>query len=244
MLTAVSAGMLIVGSLLLALVAGSQRKSVTPPVQPRNEGIVIRSIELPKVELKQPEEPKQPEKTTVRKKAAPVATIRYTTPPKIKRDTEVKQVMPEQAALDNKTIATTTTDGKPADGKVEPVEPVTAGGNTEPVKTEAVQPAFNAEEKDPLFPGGMEALKQFMARNLGSPGALENGEKVLVQVRFVVDKDGTVSHFEIIKSGGSDFDKEVVRVCRKMPRWIPASQNGINVPVNYVLPVTFIGTEG
>ena len=28
-----------------------------------------------------------------------------------------------------------------------------------------------------------------------------------------------------------------------MPRWIPAIQNGINVPVSYVLPVTFMGQE-
>jgi protein TonB len=58
-----------------------------------------------------------------------------------------------------------------------------------------------------------------------------------------VDKDGSVNTFEIVTSGGREFDNEVVRVCKKMPRWIPALQNGINVPVSYVLPVTFIGVE-
>jgi periplasmic protein TonB len=64
-----------------------------------------------------------------------------------------------------------------------------------------------------------------------------------VQIKVKVDKDGAVNTFEIVTSGGSEFDREVVRVCKKMPRWTPAVQNGINVPVNYVLPVTFIGTE-
>ena len=49
--------------------------------------------------------------------------------------------------------------------------------------------------------------------------------------------------FEIVTSGGLKFDNEVVRVVKKMPKWIPALQNGINVPVNYLLPVTFIGVE-
>jgi len=28
-----------------------------------------------------------------------------------------------------------------------------------------------------------------------------------------------------------------------MPKWIPALQNGTNVPVSYILPVTFMGSE-
>jgi protein TonB len=65
----------------------------------------------------------------------------------------------------------------------------------------------------------------------------------MVQIRFKVDKDGVVSDLEISRSGGSEFDREVIRVCKKMPRWKPAVQNGFNVPVNYMLPVTFIGAE-
>jgi protein TonB len=97
------------------------------------------------------------------------------------------------------------------------------------------------QEKDPEFPGGAEALKKFLGRYLATPAQLEDGEKKVVKIKFKVDKDGSVNTFEIVSSGGFEFDNEVVRVCKKMPRWIPAIQNGINVPVNYVLPVTFIG---
>ena len=68
-------------------------------------------------------------------------------------------------------------------------------------------------------------------------------QQKVVQIKFKVDKDGSVTTFEIVTSGGNEFDKEVVRVCKKMPRWTPAMQNGINIPVSYVLPVTFIGVE-
>jgi len=86
-------------------------------------------------------------------------------------------------------------------------------------------------------------LKKFLARNLVSPDNLDRGDLKTVRVRFIVDKDGSVSSLEILNSGGDDFDDEVVRVCRRMPKWIPALQNGMNVPVSYILPVTFMGSE-
>ena len=84
---------------------------------------------------------------------------------------------------------------------------------------------------------------RFFYTHLNTPGELSDGEKIMVQVRFKIDKEGVVSSLEIYKSGGELFDKEVIRVCRKMPRWKPALQNGINVPVSFVIPVTFIAME-
>ena len=161
-----------------------------------------------------------------------------------KKDPDVKNMMVATKELDGKEISDKTSDGKVADNIVvldkKPVEDPGTGTIT---TSGPSQPDFVAEEKDPQFPGGQEALKQFLARNLGSPGDLEEGEKKVVKVKFKVEKDGSVTALEIVSSGGNDFDREVVRVCKKMPRWIPAVQNGINVPVSYVLPVTFIGTE-
>jgi protein TonB len=87
------------------------------------------------------------------------------------------------------------------------------------------------------------ALQRFLSKYLNTPAALEAGEKKVVRIRFKVDKDGSVNSFEIVASGGGEYDNEVVRVCKKMPKWIPGIQNGVNVPVNYILPVTFIGIE-
>jgi len=130
----------------------------------------------------------------------------------------------------------------------DPVQPnanVSGSGST--VKSEA-----NAEEAKPLevaevmpqFPGGVEALKRFLVRNLRMPeGDMEAGMKVNTLVRFVVDKDGTVTGIVLEKSGGKDFDKEVERVIRKMPTWIPGKQNGRNVDVYFHLPVIFQVSE-
>ncbi len=239
MLAALGAGLSVILLFILAS-AANKKENISKPVVNTKEGIVIRTIEMPKEKIKEPEKPKEVVK---QKPVQKVATIKYTTPV-IKKDPDVKNMMVATKELDGKEISDKTSDGKVADNIVvldkKPVEDPGTGTIT---TSGPSQPDFVAEEKDPQFPGGQEALKQFLARYLGSPGDLEEGEKKVVKVKFKVEKDGTVTALEIVSSGGNDFDREVVRVCKKMPRWIPAVQNGINVPVSYVLPVTFIGTE-
>ncbi len=93
---------------------------------------------------------------------------------------------------------------------------------------------------NPEFPGGNDALMKFLSRHLNIPAELEADEKRMVKASFKVSGDGLVTWVEIVQSGGELFDKEVIRVCKRMPKWKPAIQNGIAVPVSYVLPVTFI----
>ena len=188
------------------------------------------------------EKPKEPEKAKeTMKPVEKTATQKFTSDIKIKPDNLVKETLPTVDDLTTKVISDKTQIGKIDDGipKEKPVE--TGNGNTTVIPE--IQPDFHANEREPEFPGGYEGLKRFLAKNLTTPSDLEDGEKKTVHIRFKVDKEGAVNTFEIITSGGNEFDNEVVRVCKKMPRWIPALQNGINVPVSYVLPVTFIGIE-
>jgi len=59
----------------------------------------------------------------------------------------------------------------------------------------------------------------------------------------MVDVDGSISKTEIVQSGGERFDKEVIRVLKKMPKWIPAEQNNVKVPVYFTQVVTFVGID-
>lgn len=236
----IALGMGLVIILLFIFTASMNRKiSTTAPIRINQQEIVLRSIELPKEKIIEIVKPKEIIK---RQPVVKVAVVSYTTPPKIEKDKDVKNAMVAVKELDGKEISTITSDGIEADGKVvinnEAIEPGISTSTT----AGPSQPIFLADERDPAFPGGQEALKQFLSRNLNTPGELDEGERKLVQIKFKVDKDGTVNSFEIMSSGGGEFDLEVLRVCKKMPRWIPAVQNGINVPVSYVLPVTFIGS--
>jgi periplasmic protein TonB len=92
----------------------------------------------------------------------------------------------------------------------------------------------------PSFPGGMEALKRFLQKNLINPTEMEEGELVSVKVKFVVGYDGKLTSFEVQQDGGKQYNEEVIRVIKKMPTWIPGKSNGQSVPVFYVIPVKFI----
>jgi periplasmic protein TonB len=242
LLTALAAGTIIIAAFVMASMWKNNQQSGPSLITERKE-MLIREIELPKEKIKEPEKPKEQPKQVVKQKIATVPVVaqaKFTTPPVITK--VVKDPMPSQDDLLGKTPSTQNTPGKPADGIVTiPQPPVDNGGGKTSGPSEPQQPDFVAQEKDPSFPGGSEALRKFLAKYLNTPDELEAGEIKTVRIRFVVNKDGSVGTFEIVNSAGGVYDNEVVRVCRKMPKWDPAIQNGINVPVSYVLPVTFIG---
>lgn len=231
--------------ILFAFIGASAGKSNSTIPATKIERIVeIKEVRIEKEKPKEPDKPKQPEKQKAPlKPVQKIATQKFTSVVQIKPDKEVKEKMPDIAKLDNSKISDQTSPGKKDDGiPKEKENTAISGGGTGTVTTET-ETVFKPQEKDPEFPGGPDALRKFLASNLQTPGELEDGEKKVVKIRFKVDKDGSVNTFEIITSGGNDYDKEVVRVCKKMPHWVPAIQNGTNVPVSYVLPVTFIGVE-
>ena len=92
----------------------------------------------------------------------------------------------------------------------------------------------------PSFPGGMPALRKFLEKQLSNPRDLEEEEVISVQVRFVVGYDGKLKDITILKDGGDEFNKEVIRVVKKMPEWIPGKAKGQEVSVYYTIPVKFI----
>lgn len=94
-------------------------------------------------------------------------------------------------------------------------------------------------EQMPEFAGGRDALYKFLASNLKSPYELDEGEERLVRVRFVVGLTGDLEDYEVLQSGGRAFDKEVVRVLKKMPAWKPGKSRNKAVAVYFILPVTF-----
>jgi periplasmic protein TonB len=207
------------------------KDSTIIPATNENGGVLIHPVEIPKA----PDKPKE-----IIKARPVVRSVEYVNRIEITSDDKANTTVPDIADLKGAVISSQNADGPPAEGKSIPVE-------TGPVAVTASmsQPEkyFEPEERDPEFPGGPEALRRFLSYNLQIPGALEAGEKKMVLIRFKVGEDGAVSTLEIVNSGGTDYDREVIRVCKKMPRWRPAVQNGISVPVSYVLPVTFIGAE-
>jgi TonB family protein len=99
---------------------------------------------------------------------------------------------------------------------------------------------FTVVDEQPQFPGGMEAMYKFLRENITYPTiAQENGIKGQVFLKFVVNKEGTVSQVTVVKGVDPSLDKEASRVVELMPKWTPGKQNGKEVSVWYNLPITF-----
>jgi periplasmic protein TonB len=92
----------------------------------------------------------------------------------------------------------------------------------------------------PAYPGGMDALRKFLEKHLQNPRDMEEGELVSVRIKFVVGYDGKLQSFVTVLDGGAEFNKEVIRVLKKMPDWIPGKAKGENVSVYYTIPVKFV----
>ena len=95
----------------------------------------------------------------------------------------------------------------------------------------------------PAFPGGLEALRKYLQRNLQTPEEMEQGVVISVKIKFVVGYDGKLKAFETIEDGGATYNNEVMRVLKRMPKWIPGKSNGENVSVYYTIPVKFTAAE-
>ena len=107
------------------------------------------------------------------------------------------------------------------------------------------QPATKGEvfmvvEQMPEFPGGMKELMTYLKDNIKYPKAAQDKKvegRVIVQ--FVIEKDGTPTEFNVLRSVDPDLDKEALRVLGNMPKWKPGMQKGQAVRVKYTVPVSF-----
>ncbi len=106
-------------------------------------------------------------------------------------------------------------------------------------RTEQDGAIFTIVEQMPEFPGGMEALYQFLAANIKYPGTKDVCVSGKVFVTFVIEKDGTVSDAKVVRKLHPAFDEEALRVVKLMPKWKPGQQDGKPVRVQFNLPINF-----
>ncbi|RIY13056.1 energy transducer TonB [Hymenobacter rubripertinctus] len=167
-----------------------------------------------------------------------LTTIKFT-PPVVKKDEEVKkEEIPDVKELEKATVAAVSVKGNtdnPAD--LAGLEP---GEGTKAVEEVVTNKPYTYVEQMPVFPGGQEALLQYIAKNIKYPAmALRNQVEGRVFIKFVVGPDGTVTNVEVQKGIGAGCDEESMRVIKSLPRFTPGKQNGRAVSVYYTVPVTF-----
>lgn len=94
----------------------------------------------------------------------------------------------------------------------------------------------------PEFPGGQQALMQFLGKKITYPTVAqgEMGPQGRVIIRFVVDKEGNIINPKVVRSVDPYLDKEALRVINQMPKWKPGElDDGTKVAVYFTVPVMF-----
>jgi TonB family protein len=93
----------------------------------------------------------------------------------------------------------------------------------------------------PEFPGGEEARQKFLRDSTVYPKeAIDLNIEGTVMVQFVVEKDGSLTNFEIVRGVHPLLDEEVLRVVKMMPKWKPGEKLGKPVRVQYRMPFKFV----
>ena len=99
---------------------------------------------------------------------------------------------------------------------------------------------YDTPEVMPSYPGDMTECYMFIARQMHYPEeAEEKGIEGRVLIRFVVEKDGRLTNFEVIESPDPLLSNEALRVLKQMPKWIPAKNKGKDVRCRYSMPILF-----
>lgn len=102
--------------------------------------------------------------------------------------------------------------------------------------------AYTFAEQMPSFPGGENAMMQYLSSHTHYPQrARENNIQGTVIVQFVVCTDGKLRGIKTLgKNVGWDLENEAIRTVKEMPDWIPGKLDGQPVNVMYSLPVRFV----
>jgi TonB family protein len=96
---------------------------------------------------------------------------------------------------------------------------------------------FSIVDQKAQYPQGKDSLMTFIKNNLVYPS--DGGVQGRVIVGFVVEKDGSITNVDIVRSVHRALDEAAINVINKMPKWIPATNNGKIVRSRYYLPVVF-----
>jgi len=158
------------------------------------------------------------------------------------RELEIKNLvqLPRSSHIDT-TSTLGTEPGPPVNSTEREIQsPTIAESGNEGSRYEGKLYDLGNVELAPEYQGGQKALGKFLASRLRYPvRARENKIQGKVYIGFVVEKNGSLSDFKVIRGIGGGCDEEAIRVLKLSPLWRPGYFNGKPVRTSYTLPITF-----
>ena len=98
---------------------------------------------------------------------------------------------------------------------------------------------YNSSDLDvlPVPENGIEKFYNFFAQNYVSPKNTENFHGK-ISILFVVEEDGSLSNFNIIKNTPKEIGEEAIKVLKNAPKWIPGKLKNRIVRSSHTLSIT------
>ena len=228
-----------------ALVGGGLAWKVVADKRAEEQRAYMEALELSRLQEmakkeKKKEEVKVQPKIEPKKEIPQVRESQKFTAPVIKKDELVKEEnqVKQMDKLDAKVAVSNVDQEGVKDRTVEAVRnDIAVEKPKEEVKQVVENKVFDIAEQMPSFKGN---VNQWLSQNLTYPAvAAENGIQGRVIVNFVVEKDGSISNVQVVRSVDPALDREAVNVVKRMPKWNPGMNNGQPARVKFTLPVTF-----
>lgn len=116
------------------------------------------------------------------------------------------------------------------------------GGTTAEEEVDFGDDIYVKVEDEPKFMGrSWESFNYWVARNIKYPkAAVKNNIQGQVKIRFVIEKDGSISNIEVVSSPNPILSEEALRVIKQSPaEWTPGKQRNTPVRVRFEIPVDF-----
>jgi len=115
----------------------------------------------------------------------------------------------------------------------------TSLGQTNNQHRQADTTAYAVVQVPPEFPGGPDAMFQFIQSTSLYPISLTKGS--LMVVRLLVEKDGSISNVQITHADvANELIVEAKRIINRMPKWKPGSQDGQLLRAYTSVPIRFL----
>ena len=99
---------------------------------------------------------------------------------------------------------------------------------------------FHVVEDLPKYPGGAVELMKWLTKNLRYPPVAQQqkvqGKVVAV---FYVEKDGSITGINVVRSLSPECDREALRVLKMMPNWTPGIQHDEPCRTKVQIPIVF-----
>ena len=121
---------------------------------------------------------------------------------------------------------------------------------TDSISKNTEKPAETDEKKEdvitqPEFKGGIEKMYEYIKTNFEYPAeASRRSVSGKIEVEFTVEKSGDITYVGVLKGLDYSIDEEVIRLLKAMPRWTPATKNGVPVRYKVSMPITIRASRG